>query len=502
MAQSRTVKVLALSAGQGLAVLVGLIATAILARVLTIRDYATYRQTFLAYQFAAPLLTLGLPTALYYFLPGENQRRRGVLFDNLVALTIMGFIFAVFLLAGGNRLLALRFTNPDLAGPLRWMALYAVFTLPAGAIGACLTVQNRVMQLSIFNVISRTLILAAIILVALVWADPYTAVKVNVICEGFVLAAALWLMIRAVPHDDARVSLQGIFAMAKYAVPLGFASMLGALTLQLDKMIVAAMCSPEEFAVYANGAMEIPFIGIITGSIAAVILADMRTAIAGNDHQQALQLFHTAALKASCLLFPVACFLMVFAPDVITLVFSAKYRGSIVPFRLYLLILPVRIVFYGSALMALGLTRVVLIRSVAELILNAGLCVIAVRLFGPLGAVVATIATVYLWSVPYNWFHISREFKVSFWHTLPLARIGGVLLAAVAAGAMSSTLLMIDFALPGSRLLVGGICFAATYIGFGVLLKTEIRGTVSLCKQRLVAFRSNRRGAAGSQIPV
>ena len=75
--QSRTSKVLALSLGNTLTVLVGIVSGMVAARVLTKHDYATMRQTMLAYQFVAPLLTLALPMALYYFLPGSGERKRG-----------------------------------------------------------------------------------------------------------------------------------------------------------------------------------------------------------------------------------------------------------------------------------------------------------------------------------------------------------------------------------------------------------------------------------------
>ena len=41
-------------------------------RVFTQVDYATYGQTLLSYQFAAPFVVLGLNQALFYFLPNEK----------------------------------------------------------------------------------------------------------------------------------------------------------------------------------------------------------------------------------------------------------------------------------------------------------------------------------------------------------------------------------------------------------------------------------------------
>ena len=92
---SRTSKVLALSIGQTLTTIAGLVSGMIAARLLTKMDYATMKQTMLAYNFAAPLLMLGLPNALYYFLPREQNRKRGLLIDNIILLFIMGMIFSL-----------------------------------------------------------------------------------------------------------------------------------------------------------------------------------------------------------------------------------------------------------------------------------------------------------------------------------------------------------------------------------------------------------------------
>ena len=73
---SRTKKVFVLSLGQTLTTIAGIISGMVAARLLTKHDYATLRQTMLAYNFAAPILMLGLPNALYYFLPREHERKK------------------------------------------------------------------------------------------------------------------------------------------------------------------------------------------------------------------------------------------------------------------------------------------------------------------------------------------------------------------------------------------------------------------------------------------
>ncbi|MHC4537522.1 MAG: oligosaccharide flippase family protein [Planctomycetota bacterium] len=419
MSQSRTFKAGILASGRFLTTCVGLISAAVLARVLSVHDYATYRQTLLAYAFAAPLLALGLPQALYYFLPGENKRTRAVLVENLLLLSFMGGLFSLFLLLGGNRLLAWRFNNPDIAKTLQVLALYPLCMLPASSLSACLMARDRVKQVAIFNVLSHLFMLVMIITTAFFWGTPEAVIIATVVGAGIILLPALKLMFASCKVGSLLPSTKGMWSQLKYAVPLGVAVMLGAIVKSLDKIIVSSICLPEQFAVYINGALEIPLIGILTGSVTAVLLPEIVQLYKLGNIVDALELWKRAAVKCAIIILPAMCFLMVMAPEVIRTIFSAKYAESVHPFRIYLLLLPIRIVSWGSMLMAAGKNSWILFRMVAMLILNLTLSIILVRWIGYLGAALGTVIVIYIWSVPFNSIAISRLYGFPFWKVLP-----------------------------------------------------------------------------------
>jgi O-antigen/teichoic acid export membrane protein len=225
-----------------------------------------------------------------------------------------------------------------------------------------------------------------------------------------------------------------MWEMLKYSVPLGVATMLGTMTLQLSSMIVSSMCMPEEFAVYSVGAIELPLIGIVTGSITTVILADMARLCQEGRKDEALRLFHTGALRSAAILLPATVFFWIAARPFIEGLYSARYSESVLPFRLYLLVLPIRIVTYGAALMALGKTKLVLFRSIFDFLFNGALCVILVALFGYLGGVLAMLVTLYSWTSVYNLHAIAKGFGVRFTEVLPLAKLARILGIAAVAG--------------------------------------------------------------------
>lgn len=111
MTQSRTFKTGLLSISKMMTTLGWLVASIVLARLFTKEDYGTYKQSILVFRFVAPLLMLGLPQAIYYFMPNEPDKQRNILANNMTALFVMALLFSAFLFFGGNRFLAAGFND-------------------------------------------------------------------------------------------------------------------------------------------------------------------------------------------------------------------------------------------------------------------------------------------------------------------------------------------------------------------------------------------------------
>lgn len=424
---TRTSKVLALSLGNALTMLANIAFGMIAARCLSKHDYATIRQTFLAYDFAAPLLMLGLPNALYYFLPRSGGNQRGTIVDNIALLFLGGLLFSLFILCGGHQLLASRFDNPDLQRTIPWLSVYPLLMMPVAGIAAALVCTDRTRVLAVYNVASSLLLTISGIIAILVTRSYEFPILVRIIVPALFLPVALYLMFSKAPGSLRLPQWEPMKQMVHYSVPLGMATMLGSITLQMDSLIVASLCTPDDFAVYVNGAMEIPVIGIVTGSITTVVFAEMAEMCARGDRTAALELFHKASIKSACILFPSMCFFLATALPFVTFMYSEQYAGSVTPFVIYLFVLPVRVVVYGAALMALGMTRVILVRSIIDLLINGILCVLLVKMFGLAGAAFAIIVTLYFWTVPFNLKKIAEGFGVSWKQSLPFGMLSKIL---------------------------------------------------------------------------
>jgi O-antigen/teichoic acid export membrane protein len=462
---SRTGKAVILSSGQFFVTLNGIILAAILARLISKEDYAAYQQTLLTYYIAGPLLALGLPSALFYFIPRDRSRARSILTGNLLLLMLAGGFFAAVMWCGGSELISQRFRNPGVRGLLLIYAPYAVLALPVSAVGACLLSCGRTATAAAFQAGARAVTLFCVVGLVLLWRAPRAAISGTVVAEFAVFLAALVIMYRIAPGDSWRPQIANIRDQMRFAVPLGLATMIGVLSRSVDKVVVSSMCSPEQFAVYVNGAIDIPLIGILTGSVTSVLMPEIVELYSKGDSQAALAIWRRAAVKCSLILLPAMCFLFIMAPEVMRLLFSARYSASATPFRMYLLLVPIRIVAWGPMLMAAGKSSWILSRTAISLGVNLVLSIILVRYFGYIGAIVGSICELYLWAIPFHVCAISKLYRCPIQGVLPLGRVSFVMLLSLVA-------CLVFLAVPHLHLggdlvtvIVFGVLYACLYVG-------------------------------------
>ncbi|MEN6558388.1 MAG: oligosaccharide flippase family protein [Thermoguttaceae bacterium] len=450
MFQSRTAKVLILSSGQALTALVGVVSMAVLTRVFDQRDYGTYRQTLLAYTFAVPFITLGLDRALYFFLPGEEKRPRGLLVENLLLLTLAGGILSLFIALGGNLLLARRFNNPDLGPILLWLIPYPLLMLPASSFNACLMARNRTEQVAGFSIGSRLVMLVFVLTPVVFWATPTAAIGGTVAGAGVTTAAALFLMFHACNVGPWRPTWNGLWKQFAFSVPLGLAALVGSVSLSLDQMLVSLRCTPDVFAVYSVGAMEIPLIGMITGSITSVVMVDYAKFYRESRISDIVALIHTAMTKSALLLLPIMFFLLGVAPDMMCFLFGEDYRGAAAPFRVFLLLLPMRAITFGAVLQAAGKSHHILISSILTLVANAVLGWLAIGWIGPVGTAMASVISIYFLCVPYLIYAICSTLHFPWRKLFPWWELAKLTMATAFSGLVTWTVVMF---FPGPHLL-------------------------------------------------
>ena len=336
-----------------------------------------FQKGYLVARIVVPVVAFGLPTALYYFLPRLGRAgRRALLMRTLGLLACAGVAAAAAVFALAPRVAA-AMGNDALVTLVRAACAVIVVSLPALAAEPLLLVAGRARAWAFASLAAAAAQVAGVAALLFTGA-PLPWLFAAIVAGALVrLVPALVLAGRLYPPgpDDADAAHPPVDASRhwRYVLPIGLAGMLDAGSLWLDRTLVALRFGDADLAVYSYGATEVPFIAILTGSLLPVLLPEMSARMRGGDTRGALELWHRAARKTAPILFGLLFALLWVAPDFLAALYSERYRDSAVFFRIYLCMLPLRVVSYMPTLNALNRNRQVLAGAAGELALNVAL---------------------------------------------------------------------------------------------------------------------------------
>lgn len=447
-----------------------------LARILLPAELGTYRQLFLIYTTLSTLMLLGIPQSLLYFLPKiddvQEQKRHIGKILNITGM--MALLFSILLLIGKG-MIANVFNNPQLSTLLVIYAIYPLFMFVTQIFNYAMLGMNRAASAARFTMVSVLTDLICVLGAAFFFRD------LGAIVSAVVIAAFLqWLYARIQlcgykgGYAFDRAFLKQQFA---YSLPLGLSAIIGMLSIQLDKLVISGFFTPEQFAVFSIGAMELPFVAIFNNSVNAVLLPG----ISGqNDRETFCQIFKGAVRKNALIIFPLTALFLLFSRPIIVFLYSARYLAAIPYFQVYLAILPLRIATFGVVFLAMGKTRYILYNSIITLSANLILNLILIRYMGMMGAALATVIVTWLAVGVYLYW---LKYKLSF-RLRDLAGIKPIFTTALSTIVAGASAYLAMRYIPNMLLsyAAGATCFAVVYYVAGRLTGAILPYDIQLAK--------------------
>jgi O-antigen/teichoic acid export membrane protein len=439
----------------------------ILARLFSITDYGTYRQLFMVYSIFSTMMLLGLPQSILYFLPKlQDEEKRGQFIrQTLYLFLVMGVVLGLLLFFFRHQL-SVQFHNPALEVLLLLFAMYPVLMFVTTFYNFyMLGSQNplAVAKFTIFSVISDALLIIGTAL----FTHNLFYTTIAILVSSFIQFSYAqfhvgWKNIGHFHLD--RELLKEQFA---FSAPLGLASMVGMLAIQIDKLVISSYYSPEIFAVFSVGAMEVPFIGIVLNAVNSVLMPELAKRDVHTEKAEISVLYRGAVRKNALIILPMFAFLFVFAQDFIVMLYSARYVNATVFFRIYLLSMPLRIATYGVLLQIGGKTKYVFYSAVVSLIMNVIMNLIFIHTIGQQGPAWATVIVIYLGVAFYLWL-IRKVMQYRMRLLFPLPDLFKTLLVSLVCGGLTAPLLLWHLN-PWFRLPLGVIAFTLLYLVLGSL---------------------------------
>jgi O-antigen/teichoic acid export membrane protein len=369
-----------------------LVASMVLTRLLSRSEYGNYEQVWLIYNSFLPLIGYGLSSAIYFF--SAREERRSVYSAAVVGSSIVGIITGI-LLAVLAPTISLWFNATQLVDYIRIFSVYAVISSTSMMFEAVFVTEKKVGLLLFGNAIISVLFGIMVSLSALEF-HSLTAVFISIVIVGVVKSLYLFSFLIKSGNLTTRKLSPIMKAQLFYAFPIFISSLTGMISRQIDKYLVTLFCSSDQFAVYAIGAKEIPLIAVITGSASAVLFPVFSDFGFLELRERFVEIWKNSISKTGLFLLPIMVFLLFAAKDFMHFFFGQKYVASSTIFRIFLLLIPLRLAFYSQALLSLGRQKLYMYTAIGEMVLSGAASYFLLMKYGLEGAAVGKVAVTYL----------------------------------------------------------------------------------------------------------
>lgn len=205
----------------------------------------------------------------------------------------------------------------------------------------------------------------------------------------------------------------------RYTLIISFGVTLGALNLYIDKYLVGILLTPVEFAYYQNGAINLPFVNIITSSLFISMIPLFANLYTNGERKKLLYETKKAILKCSFFLLPILVYCFFEALALVTFIYGDSFESSGEVFKIYILRYAMSVMAYSIYMGSIGLEKksniVVFVSALIGLILN----IVLIPYFGIIGAawsiVIASLTTVFI-----SLYFINVGMKVKVFDYFPL----------------------------------------------------------------------------------
>jgi O-antigen/teichoic acid export membrane protein len=358
--KNNTIQALWIGIGSLSSFTLGLISAAILSRYFSKQDYGTYRQILYVYNTLLVIFSAGLPSVYSYFLPRYTlSKGRHIVNKITQILFFLGLSFSICLYLFSSEISSL-LNNTELELSLKLFSPIPMLLLPTLGIEGVLSSYRMSIYIAIYNLITKAFTLSCIIIPIVIFHKSYKYAIYGWVI-GSVISLFIAYLIKGIPFkriisENSDLSLKEIF---KYCLPLVSASFAGIVIKSADQFFISRYFGAEIFAEYANGFIQLPFVGMIT-SASVIVLTPLFSKMIYEkcNTTDILAIWQSAIIKSAVTLFPIILFFIAFADTIIEILYSKEYIQSIIYFRIGMSVNFFNIIVFSPLLLALNKTKI------------------------------------------------------------------------------------------------------------------------------------------------
>ena len=374
-----------------LTTLLTMIIAMLLSRYRTLEEYGTYSEMQLVGNLIATIFMIGLPNSISYFISRFEEKRKRFLDVYFSLSTILGLVAGILMILI-IPLIVNYFNNETIKEFWYFLFFYPWTKITLSSIENLLIVYGRVNRLVVFKIIYSSITL---LVLCVTCGLNYSFEIYMVAFTSTEVIFAIWVYIIYNSLQGRRVFIIDkaiIVDIIRFSLPIGLSSVVATISIEIDKLLIGYFYTTEELAIYNNASKEIP-IAIISSSISAILMPVLVKLMSQQKIEKAVELWKESILLSYIFIAFSVVILIVYAPEIITLLYSAKYLPGVNVFIVYALAIICRVTYFGILLNASGNTKFVLYSSLASLVLNFILNIVFYYCFGYIGPAIATVCS-------------------------------------------------------------------------------------------------------------
>lgn len=357
---SNTKQAVWVSIGSFFSFLVGIISPMILSRYFDKADYGTYKQVMYVYSTLLGVFTLGLPRAYAYFIPkGTEGQAKDVISKITVLFIILGAFFSLILFLSAG-IIAEILNNPDLELAVKIFSPVPLLLLPTLGLDGIFASFQKTKFLALYTITTRIVTVICIIIPVVFMNGDYISAII-----GFDLASlatcifALALKNYPIRKCKKTKSAFTYYHILKFSIPLAFASVWGMIINSSNQFFISRYFGSQVFADYSNGFMDIPFVGMIVGSISIVLQPLFsRLELQKDGIRMIIETWRSTIIKSAMLVLPMLIYGIFVNVILMSAMYGDIYSGSGKYFILKCIVSSFSLAPYVPVFLALGRTKI------------------------------------------------------------------------------------------------------------------------------------------------
>jgi O-antigen/teichoic acid export membrane protein len=403
-------------------------------RTLSKEEYGYYRQFWLLFETLTPILILGFPRSLLYYLPRvESRDERSAYLTQTTLFLVSGSvlamgIYAVLATTLGEGLGAA-------ARAFYWrLSFFTLFMVVSDYMEVVFVSQGQPVAQSIYHASVWGMQAVVVIVASYVWGDVSTIIWA---LAFFAMARFLFAIVYSHAHYGyslRSITWSSIREQASFAVPVGLTGIAVTLVAQTDKFVVSRYLGREALAVYSVGAFQLPLVNVLQTSVGNVTFPLLAQYHKAGRYDAMAELSRRTLLKTSVLFFPVFVFMEMTARPFITILFTKEYAAAVPVFMVYMVLFLRTSFETGAIVQAFNRTPFLLKIFLIGFVINVPLGIGMLFWIGPIGVATATLLTMTAISAASLWYS-AKLVGAPITALFPVGELAKRFLAAVAPGA-------------------------------------------------------------------